>query len=157
MRFVLIDRILRIDEARRIVGVTTFPASADVLADHFERSPTVPGTLIVEAMVQTLAWGIIHAHAFRLIAMLSLFEDACFATPQLPSGSCARVTGEIISTSETDSLGRAWLEVDGTRVASIGRIIYSHVTVKNPAHLRALFATLTAPPPDPNPGEEPSR
>ena len=157
MRFVLVDRILRIDEGRRIVGVTTFPPSADVLADHFERSPIVPGTLIVEAMVQTLAWGIIHAHDFRLIAMLSLFEDASFATPRLPPGECACVTGEIISTSETDSLGRAWLEVDGTRMASIERIIYSHVAVENPAHLRDLFATLTAPPTDRCPGEESSR
>lgn len=157
MRFVLIDRILRIEEGKRIVGVTTFAAAVDAFADHFKRRATVPATLIVEAMVQTLGWAIIHAHAFRLMPILSLFEGVRLATPQVLPGSCADVTAEIISTSETDSLGRAWLEIGGERVASVERVIYTHVRAKDPAHLRRTFATLSAPPSDPKLAEEEPR
>jgi len=46
---------------------------------------------------------------------------------QLVQWQTATITGEIVTTTHRDSLGRAWVEADGERVATLDRIIYAHV------------------------------
>ena len=126
MRFLYFDRIVRIDPGRRIVGVKAFALSEEFLRAHFPREPLVPAPILLEAMAQVLGWGILHAHQFRLSAFLSLAERFRMERPRLRPGVTATITGEIVTTTRRDSLGRAWVEVDGERVATLDRVIYAH-------------------------------
>ena len=138
MRFLFYDRVTELEKGR-IVGTKAFPISEEYLRGHFDRTPLVPGTILVETMVQLLGWGIIHAHDFRLSAIVSLIEGVTIASARLRPGFEARITGEILSTSASDSLGRAWLDAGGTRIAAVDRVIFSHFPAPQPEVLRELF------------------
>jgi 3-hydroxyacyl-[acyl-carrier-protein] dehydratase len=52
MRFLLMDRILRLEEEREAVGRKNVSNSEDDFADHFEGRPIMPACLILEACDQ---------------------------------------------------------------------------------------------------------
>jgi 3-hydroxyacyl-[acyl-carrier-protein] dehydratase len=143
VRFLLYDRVTAIERGRTIAGTVSFPLSADIFEHHFPRLPVVPGTLLIESMVQLVGWGIIHAHDFRLRAIMSLVEGVTCHEPQLRPGALAVITGEIVATSASDSLGRAAITVDGRPVAAIERIIYTHVPSADREELVARFRYLS--------------
>ena len=138
MRFLYYDRVKEIEKGKSIVGVKTFTLSEEFLRHHFRKTALVPGVIYIEAMAQLLGWLIIYSHDFRLSAIMSLVEDISIP-PDFRPGFEAEIHGEIISTSRRDSLGRAWITVDGKRVASMNRIIYSHVHKVNSKDLANLF------------------
>ena len=90
--------------------------------------------MYIEAMAQLLGWLIIHTHDFRLSAVMSLIGDVSIA-PGLRPGFSADISGRLISTSKSDSLGSARITVNGAEVASMGRIIYVHSHKAGPVQL----------------------
>ncbi len=50
--FLLVDRILEIEEGRRIVGLKNVTFNEPFFQGHFPQSPVMPGVLIIEAMAQ---------------------------------------------------------------------------------------------------------
>ena len=48
----LVDRILEIEEGRRIVGLKNFTVNEAFFNGHFPGNPIVPGTIMIEAMAQ---------------------------------------------------------------------------------------------------------
>ncbi len=139
MRFLLFDRLAVLEKGSRVEGWRRFAPDEPYLPDHFPRQPLVPGVILLEAMAQVLGWGIIHAHEFSRLAIMTLVEGVTLASPRLRPGFEARIVGEILSTSPTDSLGRAFVEVAGERVAAVERVIFTHVAAGRPAELEALF------------------
>ena len=138
MRFLYYDKIESIEKGKSITGVKTFTLSEEFFRKHFRKRALVPGVIYVEAMAQLLGWLIIYSHDFKLSAVMSLVEDTDIV-PDLRPGFKAEIHGEIISTSLRDSLGKAWITVDGEKVASMNRIIYSHVRKVNSEDLINLF------------------
>lgn len=138
MRFLYYDRVEKIEKGESIVGTKTFTLSEEFFRKHFKKQPLVPGVIYIEAMAQLLGWLIIYSHDFKLSAVMSLVEDVN-VEPNLRPGFKADIHGEIISTSRRDSLGRAWITVDGKTIASVNRIIYSHVRKVNSKNLTDLF------------------
>lgn len=126
MRFLYYDRITNIQKGSTITGVKTFTLSEEFLRKHYRKRALVPGVIYIEAMAQLLGWLVIYSHDFRISAVMSLVENAKVA-PGLRPGFMAEIHGEIISTSKRDSLGRAWITAEGETIASMDRIIYSHV------------------------------
>jgi 3-hydroxyacyl-[acyl-carrier-protein] dehydratase len=94
--------------------------------------------IFIESMAQPLGWLIIHTHDFRLSAVMSLIEDVKVA-PDLRPGFSAEISGQLISTSRSDSLGSAQMRIDGREIASIGRIIYVHSAKADQDALRRMF------------------
>jgi 3-hydroxyacyl-[acyl-carrier-protein] dehydratase len=118
--------------------VKTFSLSDEWLRKHFSKTAIVPGVMYVEAMAQLLGWLIIHTHDFRLSAVMSLIEDVTLA-PDLRPGFAAEISGRLISTSSSDSLGSARITVDGREIASMNRIIYVHTPKVDQEQLRHMF------------------
>jgi 3-hydroxyacyl-[acyl-carrier-protein] dehydratase len=138
MRFLYYDKINTIEKGRSITGIKTFTLSEEFFRKHFTKEALVPGVIYIEAMAQILGWLVIYSHDFKLSAIMSLVEDVKMSS-QLRPGFTAELHGEIISTSRRDSLGRAWIKVNGELIASVDRIIYSHVHKVNSENLIRLF------------------
>jgi 3-hydroxyacyl-[acyl-carrier-protein] dehydratase len=138
MRFLFYDSVTRIEKGRDITGVKTFSLSEEFLRGHFEREALVPGVIFIEAMAQLLGWLVIYSHDFTVSPILTLVEGA-----QIPSrlrpGFRAEIYGEIISTSRRDTLGAAAMFIDGEKIASASRIIYSHFDKIDPDELYRRF------------------
>jgi 3-hydroxyacyl-[acyl-carrier-protein] dehydratase len=139
MRLLFYDRISDLVVGESIRGTKTFCLSEEYLRKHFSRKPLVPGVIFIEAMAQLLGWLVIRTHDFNLSAVMSLVEDVKMP-PDLRPGFCAEISGRLLSTSKSDSLGTAKMSVDGVEIASIGRIIYVHARATDPDGLRALFS-----------------
>ena len=60
--FVLVDRIIEIDGAHKIVGVKNVSMNENFFQGHFPNRPVMPGVLICEALAQV---GAILAHNAR--------------------------------------------------------------------------------------------
>ena len=138
MRLLLYDRITSLQPGEVITGVKTFSLSDEWLRGHFAKTALVPAVMYIEAMAQLLGWLIIHTHDFRLSAVMSLIEGVTLA-PDLRPGFSAEISGRLISTSSSDSLGSARITVDGREIASMNRIIYVHSSKVDSAQLRHLF------------------
>jgi 3-hydroxyacyl-[acyl-carrier-protein] dehydratase len=138
MRLLLYDRITGLEPGVSITGVKTFSLSDEWLRRHFSKTAVVPSVMYIEAMAQLLGWLVIHTHDFRLSAVMSLIEDVNLA-PDLRPGFSAEISGQLISTSKSDSLGSAKIAVDGNVIASMNRIIYVHSSKVDPEQLRSVF------------------
>ncbi len=138
MRLLLYDRITSLLPGQSITGIKAFCLSEECFRGHFSKQALIPGVMFIEAMAQLLGWLIIHTHDFRLSAVMSLIEDVKVA-PDLRPGFSAEISGRLISTSRTDSLGSAQMMVDGREIASIGRIIYVHSAKVDQDALRRMF------------------
>ena len=138
MRLLLYDRITAMSPGESITGIKTFCLSEECFRRHFNKEALIPGVMFIEAMAQLLGWLIIRTHDFRLSAVMSLIEDVKVA-PGLRPGFAAEISGRLISTSSSDSLGSAQMRVDGREIASIGRIIYVHSARVDPDALRKMF------------------
>jgi 3-hydroxyacyl-[acyl-carrier-protein] dehydratase len=136
VRFLLFDRVTHLEPGRRIEGVKCTSLTEEYLRGHFPRSARVPGSLLVESMVQLTAWCAIARHDYAFSLVLSVLEDVEVPCDLAP-GCQVRLVGEISGTNPKASVGTAWAEVDGARVARIGRVLYAHVPAPDPDALRA--------------------
>jgi 3-hydroxymyristoyl/3-hydroxydecanoyl-(acyl carrier protein) dehydratase len=118
--------------------VNTFSLSEEFFRGHFTRTPVIPGVIYVEAMAQLLGWLITYSHDFRRSAIMSLIENVT-VNPGLRPGFQARIHCEIISSTERDTLGTARMEANGSPIATLSRIIFSHFGVADPRSLREQF------------------
>ena len=93
MRFLFYDRVTRIEKGVRIEGVKSFALSEEYLRGHYPRRAVVPAGICIETMAQLLGWGVMHAHDFRLAAIMSLVEGFTLSEPLLRPGMLGAVTG----------------------------------------------------------------
>ena len=144
MRFVLFDRVLEFEAGRRIVGVKCISAAEDAFQGPFARRAAYPAALVLEAMVQLLAWTAIAQHDFTVSVVLGGVDDVELPA-DLPPGTSLRITGALQGTHARGSVGRVHAEVDGQVVARVGRALYGHVAGVDPDVMRSRFAWFGGP------------
>jgi 3-hydroxyacyl-[acyl-carrier-protein] dehydratase len=138
MRFLFYDRITALDKGKSIEGVKSFSLSEEYLRGHFRMRPVIPGVIYIEAMAQLLGWLITYSHDFKCSAIMSLIENGTFP-PDLSPGFEATIRGEVLASTDRDTLGRARVELNGRPIATLDRIIYTHFQVRDPHSLRKQF------------------
>jgi len=115
----LVDRILEIEEGRRIVGLKNVSVNEPVFQGHFPGFPLFPGVYILEALAQT--GGILMIKSLNLeigkyAIVFAGIDEARFKKPVYP-GDQLILELEVISLKKTLSKMKGVAKVDGEVVA----------------------------------------
>jgi UDP-3-O-[3-hydroxymyristoyl] N-acetylglucosamine deacetylase/3-hydroxyacyl-[acyl-carrier-protein] dehydratase len=112
--FLLVDRILEIEEGKRIVGLKNVTINEPFFQGHFPGHPIMPGVLIVESMAQVggmLLMGTFADPASKVVYFMSL-DKIKFRRPVKP-GDQLRIECEVLQLRGTTCRMRAVAMVDG--------------------------------------------
>ena len=116
--FLLVDRILEIEEKKRIVGLKNVSINEPFFQGHFPGHPIMPGVLIIEAMAQVggmLLMGSIEDPESKVVYFMSL-DNVKFRRPVKP-GDQIRFELEIVQLRGTVCKMRGVGKVEGEVVA----------------------------------------
>ncbi|CAM4044960.1 3-hydroxyacyl-ACP dehydratase FabZ [Mesobacillus zeae] len=111
--FLLVDRILEVEEGKRAVGVKNVSANEEFFNGHFPDYPVMPGVLIVEALAQVGAVAMLKPEENR--GKLAFFAgiDNCRFKRQVKPGDQLRLEVEMVKFKGPIGKGKAIATVDG--------------------------------------------
>jgi 3-hydroxyacyl-[acyl-carrier-protein] dehydratase len=114
--FLLVDRIEEIEPGVRAVGVKNVTQNEPFFQGHFPDYPVMPGVLIIEAMAQVGAVGVMAGgeHTDRL-ALFAGIDGVRFRRQVLP-GDVLRMEVEITRLKGKVGRGKGRATVEGERV-----------------------------------------
>ena len=95
--FLLVDRVLELEEGRRIVALKNVTFNEPFFQGHFPGNPIMPGVLVVEAMAQAGAVLLLHSRPEsrgKLIYFAGI-DKAKFRRPVVP-GDSVRLQVEVL-------------------------------------------------------------
>jgi len=100
--FLLVDRIVEMEEKKRIVGIKNVTINEPFFQGHFPGHPIMPGVLIVEAMAQVggvLLMGTVDDPESKVVYFMSL-DNVKFRKPVRP-GDQVRIEVDIVQLRNT--------------------------------------------------------
>ncbi len=111
--FLLVDRILEVEEGKSAVGIKNVSANEEFFNGHFPDYPVMPGVLIVEALAQVGAVAMLKKEENR--GRLAFFAgiDGCRFKKQVKPGDQLRLEVEIVRLRGPIGKGKAVATVDG--------------------------------------------
>lgn len=115
--FLLVDRVLEVEEGQRAVGIKNVSANEDFFNGHFPDYPVMPGVLIIEALAQVGAVAMLKKEENR--GKLAFFAgiDGCRFKGQVKPGDQLRLEVEMTRLRGKIGKGKAVASVDGQTVA----------------------------------------
>src|SRR6266852_5738821 len=78
MRYLLIDRIQRLECNKEVVAIKNVALSEDIYLDHFFGSPIMPGALLIESLAQAGTALLEVSANYRKKALLVMVQKAKF-------------------------------------------------------------------------------
>jgi 3-hydroxyacyl-[acyl-carrier-protein] dehydratase len=114
--FLLVDRIEELEPGVRAVGLKNVTQNESFFQGHFPDYPVMPGVLIIEAMAQVGAVGVMAGgdHKDKL-ALFAGIDGVRFRRQVVP-GDVLRMEVEIVRLKGSVGRGKAKATVDGERV-----------------------------------------
>ena len=111
--FLLVDKILEVDEGKRAVGIKNVSANEEFFNGHFPDYAVMPGVLIVEALAQVGAVAVLKKEENR--GRLAFFAgiDKCRFKKQVRTGDQLRLEVEMTRVRGPIGKGKAIATVDG--------------------------------------------
>ncbi|MCI0658132.1 MAG: 3-hydroxyacyl-ACP dehydratase FabZ, partial [Acidobacteria bacterium] len=95
--FLLVDRVLELEEGRRIVALKNVTFNEPFFQGHFPGNPIMPGVLVVEAMAQAGAVLLLHSRpeSRGKVVYFAGIDKAKFRRPVVP-GDSVRLQVEVL-------------------------------------------------------------
>lgn len=122
--FLLVDKIIEIEEDRRIVGIKNVTMNEPFFQGHFPGYPVMPGVLVVEALAQTGAVMVLKKPEFAgKIALFAGIDKLRFRRQVVP-GDVLRLEVEVIAFKGPVGKAKARATVDG-ETACEGEIMFA--------------------------------
>lgn len=84
--FLLVDRILELEEGKRVVGIKNVTFNEPQFTGHFPGRPVFPGVLIIEALAQTGGFMILHSieNPEKALLFFAAIDKVRFRKPVVP-------------------------------------------------------------------------
>ncbi|MCM3617938.1 3-hydroxyacyl-ACP dehydratase FabZ [Sutcliffiella horikoshii] len=117
--FLLIDRIIEIEEGQRAIGIKNVTANEEFFNGHFPQFPVMPGVLIVEALAQVGAVAMLKKEENK--GRLAFFTgiDNCRFKRQVVPGDQLRLEVEMTRVRGSIGKGKGTATVDGQLVCEL--------------------------------------
>jgi beta-hydroxyacyl-ACP dehydratase FabZ len=112
--FLLVDRIVELVPMKKVVGIKNVTFNEEFFLGHFPGNPVMPGVLIIEAMAQTAAVGLLatYPESERKLLYLTGINDCRFRRPVTP-GDQLRIDVDILMVRSRLSKCHGVATVDG--------------------------------------------
>ncbi|MDP6561073.1 MAG: 3-hydroxyacyl-ACP dehydratase FabZ [Candidatus Binatia bacterium] len=116
--FALVDRVVELEEYKRIVGIKNVTINEPFFQGHFPENPIMPGVLILEAMAQVA--GILGLHSMGRVGDQRVYflgiDKARFRQPVVP-GDQIRFEIDVLKHRGPTWRFKGLALVDGKKVA----------------------------------------
>lgn len=148
MRFLLLDRIDRLESGRRIEARKAVSFEETWLPRPTPPYPALPHALLLEAVLQAGMWLLREASGFTRQPLVIAAEEVELAARPVVSGDCLRLVAEVRQHGPDGAVlrGEAW--VGEERVARGERIVCTWLPLEqfiDPAEARGLFDEMVKP------------
>jgi 3-hydroxyacyl-[acyl-carrier-protein] dehydratase len=126
--FLLIDRIVELEEGKRAVGIKNVSINEPFFQGHFPGYPVMPGVLIMEAMSQVGAVAILkQPENVGKLGVFAGIDNARFRQ-QVRPGDQLRIEVEILGYKGNIGRGRGRAMV-GDKLAAEGEMLFALIQV----------------------------